>query len=223
MFRRVIDLVPGNDAGPRLLGGLYLAMGRYSEAAALLEKAASARPDAGVYDNLALVYYFQKRYADAANLMAKAIALGPDDYLNWSTLADIYAAMPATRDKARTTYLKAIQLARHELAVNPRDGGVLSDLAVYHAKTFYRKDALDEIEKSLQLAPDDKDVLQNSIIVYEMTGSRERALHAVEIAVKRGYPIEEVQRQPGLEKLREDPKYQRLISEGLGHPADTHN
>jgi tetratricopeptide (TPR) repeat protein/class 3 adenylate cyclase len=223
MFRRVIDLVPGNDAGPRLLGGLYLAMGRYTEAAKLLEKAVSARPSAGVYNNLALVYYFQKRYQDAANLMAKAIALRPDDYLNWSTLADIYSAMPAAGEKARTTYLKAIELARHELAVNPRDGGVLSDVAVYHAKTSNKKDALDEIEKSLQLAPDDKDVLQNSIIVYEMTGHRERALRAVGTAVKRGYPVEEVQRQPGLAELRKDPEYQRMISEGFGRPADAHN
>jgi tetratricopeptide (TPR) repeat protein len=221
MFRRVIDLVPENEAGPRLLGGLYTAMGRYSEAAAVLEKAAGRRPDAGICNNLAVVYYFQKRYADAANLIAKAIQLAPDDYLNWSTRADIYAAMPSRTDQARATYLKAIELARREFAVNPRDGGVLSDLAVFHAKILDREEALDEIGRSLEMAPDDKDVLQNSIIVYELTGSRERALQGVESAVKRGYPIEDVERQPALAQLRMDPAYQRLISQRFGSADNT--
>jgi Flp pilus assembly protein TadD len=223
MFRRVIDLVPENDAGPRLLGALYTAMGRYSEAAAVLEKAAAVRHDAGVCNNLALVYYFQKRYTDAANLIAKAIQLAPDDYLNWGTRADIYAAMPARADQVRATYLKAIELARREVEVNPRDGGVLSDLAVFHAKILDRKEALDEIGKSLELAPADKDVLQNSIIVYELTGSRERALNGVETAVKRGYPIENVERQPDLAQLRMDPEYRRLISQRFGSPGNTSN
>jgi tetratricopeptide (TPR) repeat protein/class 3 adenylate cyclase len=211
VFRRILDLAPGNYTGSRLLGGLYLEMGRYNEAAKVLENAVSIRPTAPIYNNLANVYYFQKRYKEAAGLMDKAIALRPNDYLYWSNLADIYSATTASAGKARSTYEKTIELAQKALAVNPNDGEVLSDLAVCHAKTSDRTHALAEIERAQQLARANNNVLQNAIIVYEITGNRDQALRAIEDILKKGYPVEEIRRRPELADLRKDPKYKRLI------------
>jgi len=214
MFRRILELSPDNYVGSRLLGSLYTAMNRYDEAATVLERALAISPNAANYNNLANVYYFQKRYKEAAALMGKALALTSNDYRYWSTLADIYSATPDTAEKARATYLKALALAEEELAVNPNDGEVLSDIAVYRARTSDRTRALADIERALQLAPSDKDVVQSAIMVYEFTGDRPRALQALEDALKKGYPVEEIRRQPGLAALRKDPGYRRLIYDG---------
>jgi tetratricopeptide (TPR) repeat protein len=214
IFRRILELSPDNYVWSRLLGSLYTAMDRYDEAAKVLETALAISPNAANYNNLANVYYFQKRYKEAAGLMAKALALTSNDYRYWSTLADIYSATPDTAQKARTTYLQALKLAQQELAVNPNDGEVLSDIAVYRARTSDKTGALADIERALQLAGNDKDVVQSAVMVYEITGDRDRALHALEGALKKGYPVEEIRRQPGLAALRKDPRYRRLISDG---------
>jgi hypothetical protein len=48
-------------------------------------------------------------------------------------------------------------------------------------------------------------------VVYEQSGMRDKALAAIETAVKLGGPLEEMRRWPLLEKLRQDPRYKRII------------
>jgi tetratricopeptide (TPR) repeat protein len=163
------------------------------------------------YDNLAEVYLFQGRYKQGIEMINKAIELRPNDYRFSATLADLYGSIPEMAGKSSEAYRKAIELAERQLALDQTNGEVLSDVAVYQAKTGNIKQALEQIERSRSLTPDNKDVVQNAVIVYEVAGRRDRALMVLEEAVKQNYPLDDVLREQALSGLRKDPRYQRII------------
>ena len=49
--------------------------------------------------------------------------------------------------------------------------------------------------------------------MYEIIGHREQALKAVDEAVKAGFSLAEVEKEPELRKLQMDPRYQRWLQE----------
>jgi Flp pilus assembly protein TadD len=65
---------------------------------------------------------------EAADAYQEAVKLGPKQYVTWANLGSAQNYF-GTKDKARTSYGKAIELASVELKVNPRDAG---DLLCHH-------------------------------------------------------------------------------------------
>ena len=56
--------------------------------------------------------------------------------------------------------------------------------------------------------------LAKSALVYEITGRRDQALSALELAVQNGYSLQEIRRDLELASLRQDPRYARLDKAG---------
>jgi tetratricopeptide (TPR) repeat protein len=193
----------------KLLGGLYLAMGRHSEAVQLLEQASADRPSPGVYNNLANAYLLAGRQQDAVGVAEKAIRSRPNDYRFKGTLAEIYHSLSDSR--ASAAYEEAIELAKQQLAVHPANGEVWGDLAVYQAKTHKKEDALANIEKAIELAPEDWAVTQSALIVYETTGKRPLALLALQAAADRGQAVGMIRSNPALKDLCKEPSCQQVL------------
>jgi len=61
------------------------------------------------------------------------------------------------------------------------------------------------------LSPHDSRVQSLAALVYEQSGMRNKALQAIEAAVKLGWPLEEMRRWPPLENLRQDPRYKHIV------------
>ena len=146
----------------------------------------------------------------------KAIEARPNDYRYRGTLAEIYASL--SDDKAQVAYDEAIRLAQSQLAIHPENGEVWSDLAVYQAKkkTKNKEDALASIEKALKFAPNQWDVTQNALIVYETTGNRPQALGVLKDAVKRHQDVGMIRNNPALAEFCKDPSCQRLLESQPG-------
>ncbi len=75
-----------------------------------------------------------------------------------------------------------------------------------------RKEAAAEIARAIELAPHEGLIQFRAALVYEQAGQRDRALRAVEAALKAGYRSDEFRKAPPLKALREDPRYLRLVN-----------
>jgi serine/threonine-protein kinase len=210
-FRRVVELTPDNVGALSNLGGVYHMMGRPDDATAAFRKSLAIQPTPDAFANLGTVLFFQGRYAEAVEPMEKAVALGSADSVLWGNLADAYRRTPPLSAKAPESYRHAVDLARKELEVNAKDASLRSRLAAYLAKLGDKRQALAELATALRQSPKDVDVLFNSALVHELTGQREAAITALEQALAGGYSIDELRKEPDLEALRSDRRYERFF------------
>ena len=74
-----------------------------------------------------------------------------------------------------------------------------------------RKAALGEIDIVATRSDLSAQMLYRLTVVYELASDRERALKAIEGALKAGYPVGELQSEPELLSLRTDARYHRLV------------
>lgn len=208
-YKRVIDLVPDNSAGYANLGALYHLEGRESEAEVMLRKSLDLRATQQTYSNLATVYFFQRRFDDAVSILEKLTSAGSKEYVIWGNLGDACRWSSKHTDKAASAYEKALALAEQALAVNRRDPEALSSTAVYYAKLGKSQQSLRAAQKAFSAAPQDKHVLFNISVVYELAGNREKAVQYLGEAIKGGYSRNEIMAEPELEKLRADTRFQQ--------------
>jgi serine/threonine-protein kinase len=211
MFTRVVELAPENARGHNNLGGAMLALGRQKEAIVAFEKSLSIRPNANAASNLGTLYFFfQDDYARAAKAFEQALTFNSDDYTLWGNLG---AARKWAGDAAgaHEAYQKAAALAEAARKLNPRDAKVLADLAEYYASLDDPARAKPLIERALNLAPDNHQVLFQAAVLNELYfQQRDAALRLLSRAVKQNHPWDEIERSPALRHLRDDPRFAEL-------------
>lgn len=212
MFSQVTELTPDNVRGYNNLGAVYSKMGRDDLATAKFKESIAIEPNWEAYSNLGYIYFYQGHYAEAIPMFEEAINLGENNYTIWGNLADAYRYTPGDSFKAREAYQRAIQLAKKELEINPKNALILGQLAFYYANLGDHKNALVEISKARKLAPNDVNVLRKCFQVFEIALRREQALQALQEFIERGGSIEEVNKDPDLSELRKDHRYQQLIN-----------
>jgi serine/threonine-protein kinase len=211
MFSQVVALAPDSERGYSNLGGVYLNLGRYTDAIPLFERSVAIRPTADAYSNLATAYFFQQRFAEAAHTYEQAVKLNALDYEMWGNLGDAYYWTPTEQLQAPQAYRKAISLADAALGVNPRDAAVLCNLALYHAMLREKDPAIAFLRRALALAPDNSDFLFKAAEVYNQFGMTEPAFAALQDSLKRGYSRFFASGHPIFENLRNDPRFRKLV------------
>ncbi len=218
-WRKALPLAPDNV---RIMGNLVAGhhmKGEFAEAARMAQRALEIDPNASTWANLGTQRFFQGRYADAVKAMEKAVELDPQNYLYWGNLGDGYRWSPGLRSKAGAAYANAIRLAHEKLAVNPADAAVRSSLAVYLAKAEDAPGSLSQAARVEQASGAVPSTLFKTVLVYELTGKRSKALVALERAVNAGYSLHEVANEPDLASLRSDVHYRRIIDAAM-HKID---
>jgi len=218
-FRMVTSLTPDNVMGYNNLGGLYNKWGHYPEAVAALQKSLALKPSGPGYSNLGTILYFLGRYDEAVPNMAKAVELVPTRYTFWGNYGDACRWSSTSRNQAAPAYRQAIALVEKELEVHPTDSMLLASSALYYAKLGEIAPALTGIGKALQQKPLDMAAHFKAGIVYELAGQRDRALAELEAALKAGYSSEEITKERELERLRSDPRFQKLVAKSLAPPS----
>jgi non-specific serine/threonine protein kinase len=213
MFQRITELTADNRWGYTNLGAAYYHMGRLDEAAAMCRRTLEIRPDATAYSNLGVITFFAGHYAESVGTFAKAVELEPQSYWLWGNLADAYRWTQGQKDRANATYARAIGLVERDLEVNPRDTDALGSLAEYQAKSGALEKARQSIGRALAIAPRNVDLLGIAAEVYAVTGDQQKALDCLKSAVQGGYPPFEIEANPELAELRNDPKYREIMAE----------
>jgi Tfp pilus assembly protein PilF len=206
-----LKYAPDNSRAIGNLAGLYILTERLSAAETELRRGLALKPEVVVCNNLAWVQIYQGKFPEAVKFMEQAVQLPRADSFHWGNLARAYR-WAGQHDQARTTYDKAIRIARQELSRNPRDARIRGNFAQMLAETGLAVEAAVEIAATLERAPTDMSVLFRSVLVSEFAGDREAAFRALGAAVRGGYSLVDIRRHPDLGRLREDPRFVDLMS-----------
>jgi serine/threonine-protein kinase len=180
----------------------------------LLKKAIEVKPTAAdPYSNLGTLYFSRGQYGKAVPMFEQAVAKSPGpNYLMFGNLADAYRWAPGFEAKAAPAYRRAIELAEQQLAINPSNAAALSSAALYRAKLGQKDKALHDITLARGLAPADTTVSFKAVVVIELLGRRADALKALGDLLKGGFAMDQIESEPELNKLRQDPAFNRLVS-----------
>jgi serine/threonine protein kinase/tetratricopeptide (TPR) repeat protein len=212
MFSEVIRLTPDSYIGYGNLGITFLVAGQYTEAVPELERSVSIQPTAENTSNLGVLYFQLRRFSEAARIGEKAVKLDGNNNEVWGNLGEAYYWSPGERSKATSAFATAIKLGNDQIAVNPRNANLLSDIAEYYSMVGERKPAIDHLNRALAIAPQDRDVLFNGALVYNQLGKKEECLAYLAKAVAVGLPASMLRDTPNLDDLHGDERFQRLIS-----------
>jgi serine/threonine-protein kinase len=210
-FETAIEQAPDNPRLHSNLGSIHYYLGHWDEARQMFERSIALRPTYAAYANLATMsYYVRGDYAEAARMYEQALKLNEGDYTVWGYLAAAYH-WSGQQAAADSTFRRAIDMAETHLAdVNPDDPAAHAELASYHAMLGQEAEARAHAARALDLAPREATVLYTVGHAYEQVGQRERALDLLGQAVAAGQPLSDLQQEPGLQALREDPRFQRI-------------
>ncbi len=203
-------LMPDNPLIYNNLGVVHLRKRDFGKARAAFEKSIELEPRARTIGNLGSVYYLEGKYVEAAPVLRKAADLEPKNYLPRANLAAALDRTATTKAEAMTEYRRAIEVAEPLLAATPNDERLLGNLASYHAVLGNREKATSMIRRAIALEPENPNVAQRAIVVYEFLKDRKQALVWASRALENGYPLESLKSDPELADLVADPRFQKL-------------
>jgi tetratricopeptide (TPR) repeat protein len=209
-FRSVVELTPDNARGYKNLGVIAYSEKRYEEAARMYEKSVAIKPSDGAYSNLGTVYYTLGQYDEAARYYEKAIQMNGHESLYWHNLAAAYQ-WSSDPKKARAAFQQTATRTEEQLRVNPRDPGLLIQLADAYSHLDQPLRARELLRHGLALAPDDVSNMLQASCVYEQLGDRKLALQWIAKAIKGGFSRDLIEKEPTLARLRLDPSYPGLF------------
>jgi tetratricopeptide (TPR) repeat protein len=210
-FRRVIALAPDNPRGYTNVGVVCFRQGRLEDAEGAFRRSVAIRPTAPALSNLGGTLFFLSRFEESARTFERAVNENDRDAGAWVNLGRAQYEGPGTREGARVPLERAISLGEEQLKVNPRDAGLVADLADAHAMLGHARQARELLARALELAPGDSETLYTSAEVEELLGHREAALQKLGQALAAGHPRWEIERSPSLRALREDPRFADVL------------
>jgi len=210
-FETVIELTPDNYVGYMNLGVAYFYLGRLEDARSMFEKSLELEKTFDASSNLATIYYAQGRYEQAARLFETALEMGEGNYRLWGNLGSAYFWAPGEEEKAESAFKRAIELAERQKEINPNNPYVTIELAGYQAKIGQEEEAGNNVQKALELAPENTWIMFLAGTTFEQLGDREEALHWIGKAIEHGHSQSEIMNQPDLQDLISDERFQQLL------------
>lgn len=214
-FSKSIELVPDSVFAYSNLAGVHFMQGDFDSAASLLQRALQVRPEASIYTNLGTIYFYQGRYAESIQPFLKATETkeGATDPLTWSNLGDAYRWAEGYEEETRQAYGTSVELLRKQVGDGLRpDLEKETQLALILARRGDWAEALqraNKLEKRPRIGPM---IEFDLVMIYEQCGERRQALSLLERALESGLPLEVVLREQELDRLRNDPDFDALIS-----------
>ncbi len=132
-------------------------------------------------------------------------------HILWANLAEAYA-YSHQKLKAVEAYRRASQEVEKQVAFAPNDPDLLSYAAVYQAKNGEFHQAIDDIGRALSFAHGNPYVSFRAAVVYELWGERDHAFSTFADAIRGGYSLDEMDREPVLSNLRKDQRYRQIVT-----------
>ena len=218
-FEESLRLTPENYLAYNALAVARGYLREVEEAERLFRRSIELQPNPLAYRNLGELHFRAQRYEDAVRELEEARDLMADspsfnDWITWSRLGHAYY-WAGDKASAEEAWRRLVASATPIFEVNPKDSIVLMLLTDAHV-------ALGELEKAR--------FYQNRLLslptyavytkfyigrIYEMLGDRELALDYIAEALEERYDPVMVDRDPWLEDLRREPRYQTLRQQYL--------
>jgi TolB-like protein/DNA-binding winged helix-turn-helix (wHTH) protein/Tfp pilus assembly protein PilF len=209
-FNRALEIDPNNLDAHFFHGMLYMALGRFSESVAHIERAEQLDPlSAAVQSGFGRILYRARRYAEAIPHLNQAIELEPQTPGNYHRLADVYEEMGR--------YDEALALQEKENTVLGRAAasGVGPDIARIYARMGNREKA----RQLLSLGPTNNRPLLSYAAAYAALADRDEAFRLLFYSAEERDTLNFVKTDPRLDSLHSDPRWQVLLRR-MNLPAD---
>jgi eukaryotic-like serine/threonine-protein kinase len=208
LYRHVTTIVPDLSTGHMDLGLALMEQGRFPEAEASLLRALRLRRSSDVLMNIGGLYYAEERYAEAVRFFEESVALGAPYATRYADLGDGYRHLGRVRE-ARKAYGLARDMARDEVARNPRAAESRGLLALLYAFLGDSSAAQFEASQALSLEPENAVVMRDAVLAYEVLHQREEALRVLQRAPRS--LLGELSRLAEVKGLQQDSRFQSLI------------
>jgi serine/threonine protein kinase/Flp pilus assembly protein TadD len=193
--------------------GLYYSLSKkYDQAGAEFETA--MRLDPKLYEApyfYARAYIAQGMSYEAAPLFERAAALRPEDYQAKAFLAAAYTQQGRIGEASKASR-KAITAIEQWLDTHPDDARALNLGATIWSNLGETENAVEWGKRSLDIDPEDPQLLYNVACVYAIEGMKDEALKCLEKAIDKGYGHKEwIEHDSDLNSLRSDPRFKSLL------------
>jgi Flp pilus assembly protein TadD len=144
------------------------------------------------------------------------VSLSPSDPVAWGNLGNACRLIPGREAVAEEALERAIGLMRERLDRSAGDGESWARLAGWYVGRGCRAQAEQAIGRALELAPDAVHCLWSAGHVMFLIGRRKEALEYLARAVRSGYGVDALRRDPDLRPLHGDPEFQAILAQGTG-------
>ena len=207
-----LDLDPDLAEAHSARGLSYSLSKQYDLAAREFEKAMKLDPK--LYEP---AYFYgraclsQGKSSEAAPLFELAAKLRPEDYHATTFLATAYTAQGRIGEASKASH-RAVKAIEKWIDTNPDDARALNIGATIWSNLGETEKALDWAKRSLEIDPEDPQLLYNVACVYAIEGMRDEALQCLELAIDKGYGHREwIEHDSDLNSLRTDKRFQALL------------
>ena len=162
------------------------------------------------YYNRALLYAAQGILDKALSDYTKAIEISPRDSEFYSNRGNIYVR--------QNRFDQALEDYHHALSLLPNNSEGYHNRAQLYMKLNQPELSLEDFKRAIALNPDLVVDYFNLACLCTLQGETDSAFDFLEKAFRKGYKnIQQVQTDPDLEKLRENPAFQDLIEMWSGN------
>jgi tetratricopeptide (TPR) repeat protein len=200
-YGRLTELNPKHHDAWSGLGSARYMDGDFDGALMAWKSALALGPGALEYSNVGTAYFLLGRLAESARMYERAVDLEPKDHRYWGHLGDARELL-AQPEAAKAAYEKAADLARQNLSVNADDIETRVQLAGYDARLGREGLARDALDEAMGLTLEDPYLYYDAAVAYTRLREPEKAIDALAVAVKGGYPRRLVAADPQFESLR---------------------
>jgi tetratricopeptide (TPR) repeat protein len=202
--------------------------GHVEQAIAVLQQAHQRRPaDRQMLIGLIAFERDQANMSAAITYARQLLELAPDDSDAQATLSELtvandpkvyqYWVIQGDADyklghlhNARTAFQKGMDLATAELVGSSQPGYTHAFVGYFAARLGERVRAEQEIKQALELSPGNERIIRRAVLTYEALGERDRSIEVLSQATPQF--LYELNRQPDLPNLRDDLRFQQLLS-----------
>jgi len=212
--RIATELQPGQPEVLVAQGWVHYANGKFDAAVNAVNTAISSKADCdGGYYLLMRALFAAGMFQEVANISEEALESAGDDYNVFVPVLNSLKALGKDSDVANVSQ-RFIQTLEKHLEQVPEDARARILLAQHYAEQGRVDDAMRETNLSMVLRPNEGAVLYNAACVYCALDRLDEAFEALSKAHRNGLadPVW-ARRDPDLQKLREDPRFDDLYPE----------
>ena len=211
-WRHVTQVTPDNAGAHRNLGSALFHLDRFEEAESAFRRSIKMRPDFMAYSNLGTVLYFQEQFLESVECFQHAVDLNPADAKSWGNLGNACRLAGEPAHRIESALRRAVGLMQDGLERNPEFAEGWAHLADWQLGLGAQAGALASLERALTLAPGEARCQWVAAQVHAQIGDREKVIHHLRLAVRDGYRIGTIRRDPYFAAYRSDPEFLELMT-----------
>ena len=165
----------------------------------------------GAYNILARSLFESDRWAEAIETVDQAVALNGDDYNLYVAYINIFDGL-GRREDAERLRAREIGVLEQQLRDVPEDVRARILLAADYASVGREEDGVRELQKAVDLRPNDSNILYNAACAYGVMKRKAEAIDLLRRSKAAGYANPDwVRRDPDLACLHGEPEFERLF------------